>query len=680
MKFLHRLAVLLALLAAAVLPVSAQWASILSGSNVGYLFSKSGGAAALYSLQGSKSDATYQCDSSSPPKISLIADRSGNSSTNCLVLNGVTYNYAWAPSSAALQITGDIDLRCQIMLSSWSSQPNNPSLISKDDVSTSRDYTFYINSSGRFVFLTSTNGSSTRAATSQNATGLAAYSVSWCRVTYEASSGHVNFYISPDGISWSTLGAQQTIASGAIHAGTYQLELGATEQNNGNMAGVMYRACVYNSIASGTTNTGPISNAYLVFDADFSRVAKLLPQFTEFNPNNAQATVTIASTGATGARIAGERDLVQLVAASEPLLLAYAGTKYSYNNGTAGYTLTTPTQTITGNTTLTFDLALSSYAPASNVTLFDKLSGNNGIRVLLLTTGVVRLVVGDGSAATNVDSTSACSITAGARGTLAIAWTDGVGATFTQNGSTPLGTVGSVHTLTNAAVTATVGPWTGSIYSVTVASAVATLTCNPNASYSSGATWTATTGEVWTINGGACVVGQNCAYFNGTSSYMASAPFSYAQPESIYATFSLLNSGTTPTYQDVFDGGTYNTGALFVVGADTPTKPLRLYAGSNATSGFSNTKATQNLCASAFVFNGASSSGKVNLTAPITVNVTPGANNMNGLTLGSGAGTGSSQYTNILVSELLLRSAADSAATQAQIANYQISKWKIVTP
>jgi len=79
-----------------------------------------------------------------------------------------------------------------------------------------------------------------------------------------------------------------------------------------------------------------------------------------------------------------------------------------------------------------------------------------------------RLFFGDGAAFTNIDSTVATGLTDGTRHTIAIIWTDGVGASFTVDGAA-LGTaVAAVKTLANAAVAIEVARTLGKWYRVTI--------------------------------------------------------------------------------------------------------------------------------------------------------------------------------------------------------------------
>ena len=128
------------------------------------------------------------------------------------------------------------------------------------------------------------------------------------------------------------------------------------------------------------------------------------------------------------------------------------------SGGAASNTATAPTASITGNQTLTADLTLLSFtAPASNVTLFSKLNGNSGIEWLLLTTGVLRLRIGDGAAITNFDSTVATTAAVLTRTTLQAVYTDNTNVIFNVSG-VQLGTTVAVNkVLANGAASATVG-------------------------------------------------------------------------------------------------------------------------------------------------------------------------------------------------------------------------------
>lgn len=261
--------------------------------------------AARYSLDGAASDATYLLNGSN---VALIADRSGNSAVNGLVLNGTAGNYASTPDSAAVSITGDIDLRVCLSMVSWTPSVYHVLFGKYTGTGNQRSYQFGItNTNGYLELATTLDGTAgtNRAQTSTVATGFAAYSTNWVRVTRSASTGTATFYTSQDGTTWTQLGATVASSAGNIYDGTATLLIGANNDLSVFATAQIYRAQVYNGIA-GT----------LAFDADFTRVAKLASSFTESSSN--AATVTIYSSGDLGARICGARDLVQLTASKQP--------------------------------------------------------------------------------------------------------------------------------------------------------------------------------------------------------------------------------------------------------------------------------------------------------------------------------------------------------------------------
>jgi hypothetical protein len=236
----------------------------------------------------------------------LQYDKSGNSAVNVLCLNGVAGNYASAPHSEALDITGDIDLRADVALKNWSSGSVQVFVGKYTGTGDQRSYRLFSNVTGGISIGWSTLGTSGTVITGNStvAVGLAANSRKTIRATLNVSNGggvyEVNFYTSDDGLTWTQLGT--TVTGGAatsIFSSSATINVGASFAGTSDFCdGNIYRAQIYNGI-DGT----------LAFDFDPSVAAKLAGTVTERSAN--AATVTINSTGDTGARIAGARDLAQ---------------------------------------------------------------------------------------------------------------------------------------------------------------------------------------------------------------------------------------------------------------------------------------------------------------------------------------------------------------------------------
>lgn len=659
------------------------------------------GNAAWYDLSGTASSRTYLTDASSPPKISLIADRSGNSAVNCLVLNGVTGNYAGSPSSSAINITGDIDIRISARLPVWGTGSNQLFLARRNGTGA---YWLVMQSNGKLGLNWNDSGGTgfTDTSTATVSSVLGAYVAGWVRATLQVNNGaggHTStFYTSTDGVNWTILGsAVVTGGTTSIKSTSDPLEIGSQIGGASVLNGIIYQALIYSTIGS-ATNTGAIgSGAGLAFWANFNTASKILANGGTFNESANNAVVTLNSTGATGARICGERDLVQLTAANEPLLLSYSGTKYGYTGGVTGTGFGAPSNSsmnVGANFCLVWDGVMATWSPAGETALIGKWSSTDTKRQYLLTVqsgGILEVFVSDnGSGSTHLTSLASSvgtGFSALTRNAVRVDYVGGTAAAtfytaptaagpWTQLGTVPTGTARTPYQGTGGLTVNCYDPtnaevvngycYEASVYNGTYSPGNLVSDFNPNASYSTGATWTASTGEVWTINGGACVVTGNAAYFNGTSHYMASAPFSLAHPETVYQAV----SQPTWTAARIFtSGGSANNMQTYQTGT---TPGVKLYSSGSDTGPVTPPLQTQVVLCS--LYNVASSAIAYNRNNAVT-GTTGTAGDGNGFAVG-GAANGSG-LANITASELLVRSAADSTTTQLQITNYLISKWGI---
>jgi hypothetical protein len=205
---------------------------------------------------------------------------------NYLNLNAVD-DYADTPDAAALDITGDIDVRCYCAPDDWTPAVIG-GLLGKGVYTNQLSWRTYIRTDGTIGLQWSENGSSWLAGQwSTEAVDFADGRVHWVRSTLDVDNGagafEVRHYTSDDGQDWVQLGS--TITGGSttnIYSSSAQLEVGRVAILGGYlpMAGKILRAQVYDGI-EGT----------LVFDADFS-VA--IEPFVTFIESSAQAaTVTM---------------------------------------------------------------------------------------------------------------------------------------------------------------------------------------------------------------------------------------------------------------------------------------------------------------------------------------------------------------------------------------------------
>lgn len=205
-----------------------------------------------------------------------------------LDLPGTTGNRSTTPDSAAVSVTGDLDLRIDAALVSWASGLSQH-FFAKNSGTPNISYDFILQGSGVLQATISQDGSTSPVnVASTVAIGFTAGSRGWARVTVDIDNGaggvDVKFWKSTDynadtGTgSWTQIGTTRTVAGALtnIKDGAAQVSVGANNAGTGNLLnGKVYRTLIYSGI-------------------DGSRVA-------DFNPNLASdgATSVVAATGET---------------------------------------------------------------------------------------------------------------------------------------------------------------------------------------------------------------------------------------------------------------------------------------------------------------------------------------------------------------------------------------------
>lgn len=210
-----------------------------------------------------------------------------------LYLPGVSGNFVSSPDSTALDITGDIDLRCKVALDDWTPTATN-ALISKYSSAGSYSWLFSVISTGALRLDYSADGTNILTATSTVSTSTIPISDGnpiWVRVTLDVNngaSGHsTNFYYSRDGVTWIQLGTTVTTAGTiSLFNSSANLNIGTWGPGSALARGKFYRAQVLNGIG-GT----------VAFDANFETAITSLCQRGTFTESSANAaTVTINRT------------------------------------------------------------------------------------------------------------------------------------------------------------------------------------------------------------------------------------------------------------------------------------------------------------------------------------------------------------------------------------------------
>ncbi|MGH7774461.1 MAG: hypothetical protein ACREQA_19735 [Candidatus Binatia bacterium] len=127
----------------------------------------------------------------------------------------VAHGSATTPDAVALDITGDIDIRCEVDVLAWSS--NSVTLANKyATASNQRSWQFRVESTGSLGFVWSTDGTFAGIRSRISTSPWKWWSAKWARVTLDVDNGasqHVaTFYTSMDGVTWDQLGTPITTA------------------------------------------------------------------------------------------------------------------------------------------------------------------------------------------------------------------------------------------------------------------------------------------------------------------------------------------------------------------------------------------------------------------------------------------------------------------------------------
>jgi hypothetical protein len=240
-----------------------------------------------------------------------------------LVLPGLSGNYASTPDSAALSITGDIDIKAKVALDDWTPATTSYLAAKWNAPSNDRSYGLAVNTSGQLIIVGSTAGTSGTAsviASSSVSTGLSDGEDKWVRGTIDVDDGSGNrvakFYLSDDGTTWTQLGAVVTsVGTTSFYDGAAVFSVGAADNGTGAFVyGTVYRVIIQDAFdtADNTTN--------VVFDADFAAETAGTLSFTEDSTN--AATVTLTTTYGQVSQwddLSGSgNDVVQATAANQP--------------------------------------------------------------------------------------------------------------------------------------------------------------------------------------------------------------------------------------------------------------------------------------------------------------------------------------------------------------------------
>jgi hypothetical protein len=164
---------------------------------------------------------------------------------NYLHLPGIAQNLASVSDSEDLRVTGDVDIRAKVKIATL----GNYYLVAKWATSTNqRAYSLQVTSGGLIRIGFSSDGGS-GFATRDSTSTIPLNQKVWLRVTRQASTGDIAFFLSGDGVNWESAGTE-TSSPASLFNGTAPLNVSGHSNNTStlNLLGAVYRAEVYASV------------------------------------------------------------------------------------------------------------------------------------------------------------------------------------------------------------------------------------------------------------------------------------------------------------------------------------------------------------------------------------------------------------------------------------------------
>jgi hypothetical protein len=210
----------------------------------------------------------------------------GTSNNTYLSLPGTAGAFATVPDSAALDLTGSLEIVARVAATDWTNGTSQRifSKLNGASVATGGGYELYVSASGTLHFQYSNGTNNFDIA--ESAFTPADNTTYWVRATFNSGTSTATLYYASDQstepTSWITAGSGTGTGSPSANAVT--AHIGGMSGLSRELTGRVYRVIVRDAVSGGTT----------VLDADFTRgiTSSATSSFVEYSAN--AATVTIA--------------------------------------------------------------------------------------------------------------------------------------------------------------------------------------------------------------------------------------------------------------------------------------------------------------------------------------------------------------------------------------------------
>lgn len=170
---------------------------------------------------------------------------------------GASANYASTPDSAAVDVTGDLDVRVRVALDDWTPAADQDVVSKYHATGNQRSWLLRVTTAGLLQLVCSLDGSATTGTASSVAPTVSDGAALWIRATRASASGNINYYTSPDynpatgAGTWNLLGAaNRASTAGALFNSSAQLTASGNSAGTVNpLKGKFFYCQLYSGIA-----------------------------------------------------------------------------------------------------------------------------------------------------------------------------------------------------------------------------------------------------------------------------------------------------------------------------------------------------------------------------------------------------------------------------------------------
>ena len=219
-------------------------------------------------------------------------------------LPGVGGTYLSTPDSAAVSVTGDIDIRCRVALTDYTAASEG-ALVTKFGAAGQRSFRFFVDTAGRLNFNMSTDGTANTGLQWQAGPTFVDGTTYWVRTTRTAA-GTLRFFYAADQptmpTSWTEAGLSQTLSAGQnLFDSTSPVEIGSMTLGTAHLAnGVFKRAQIRNNVlddGSGIVFDTNFSNQFGPYYVDSANGAIVTPITTLANVGDGRVVIESVTAG-----------------------------------------------------------------------------------------------------------------------------------------------------------------------------------------------------------------------------------------------------------------------------------------------------------------------------------------------------------------------------------------------